>query len=232
MTRHSLEVAAYRHDVIRGILIASVHAMPEWVYAYAERVLYSIRLIAARYRGLALRPGPRRLARWVGRGSGVNGARLRRVPRERNAEHPRSDYAGAGIGGSDVTACATGLPRCASRTPCGPTVAQLPPTRKPALAPRRSCGRSLRRRTNAGGISLERLVGDTVARRDLLCNHSGAKAYVAGFSFGASLGAMAAQRPDLVSMVRWWSPADVSITAAFNTQLKGERSPQGIELAR
>ena len=64
----------------------------------------------------------------------------------------------------------------------------------------RGCGRSLRRRQDRAGISRERLVADTVSLLDVLCERFGAKTYVAGFSFGATLGAYAAaQRPDLVA---------------------------------
>jgi N-acyl homoserine lactone hydrolase len=64
----------------------------------------------------------------------------------------------------------------------------------------RGCGRSLRRREDRVGISRERLVTDTVSLLDLLHDRFGAKTYVAGFSFGATLGAYAAaQRPDLVA---------------------------------
>ena len=64
----------------------------------------------------------------------------------------------------------------------------------------RGCGRSLRRREDRVGISRERLVDDTVFLLDLLRDRFGAKTYVAGFSFGATLGAYAAaQRPDLVA---------------------------------
>ena len=64
----------------------------------------------------------------------------------------------------------------------------------------RGCGRSLRRPQDRTGISRERLVADTVSLLDLLRERFGAKTYVAGFSFGATLGAYAAaQRPDLVA---------------------------------
>ena len=49
-------------------------------------------------------------------------------------------------------------------------------------------------------ISVERMAGDTVSLLDLLRDRFGGKTYVAGFSFGATLGAhAAAQRPDLVA---------------------------------
>jgi pimeloyl-ACP methyl ester carboxylesterase len=63
----------------------------------------------------------------------------------------------------------------------------------------RGCGRSLRRREDRDDIGVEQMVGDTVALLELLRERFGAKTYVAGFSFGATLGAIAAaQRPDLV----------------------------------
>src|SRR5271155_1285236 len=64
----------------------------------------------------------------------------------------------------------------------------------------RGCGRSLRRRQDRAGISRERLVDDTVSLLNLLHDRFGVKIHVAGFSFGATLGAYAAaQRPDLVA---------------------------------
>ena len=64
----------------------------------------------------------------------------------------------------------------------------------------RGCGRSLRRRKDRGGISLERMVGDTVSLLGFLRHRFGGKTYVAGFSFGATLAASAAaRRPDLVA---------------------------------
>ena len=64
----------------------------------------------------------------------------------------------------------------------------------------RGCGRSLRKRQDRAGISLEQMVGDTVSLLDLLRDRFGAKAYVAGFSFGATVAAYAAaRRPDLVA---------------------------------
>ena len=64
----------------------------------------------------------------------------------------------------------------------------------------RGCGRSLRAGTGRDDISLERMTGDTVALLQLLSDRFGGKAYVAGFSLGATLGAYAAaQRPDLVA---------------------------------
>jgi pimeloyl-ACP methyl ester carboxylesterase len=64
----------------------------------------------------------------------------------------------------------------------------------------RGCGRSLRRRQDRAGISRERLVDDTVSLLNLLYDRFDVKIYVAGFSFGAPLGAYAAaQRPDLVA---------------------------------
>ncbi len=64
----------------------------------------------------------------------------------------------------------------------------------------RGCGRSLRGRQDDTGISLERLAGDAMSLLGFLQKRFGGKAYVAGFSFGATVGAhAAAQRPDLVA---------------------------------
>jgi pimeloyl-ACP methyl ester carboxylesterase len=64
----------------------------------------------------------------------------------------------------------------------------------------RGCGRSLRGRQDLAGLSRERLVDDTVSLLGRLHDRFGAKIYLAGFSFGATLGAYAAaQRPDLVA---------------------------------
>lgn len=64
----------------------------------------------------------------------------------------------------------------------------------------RGCGRSLRRRQDRAGITLDQMVNDTVSLLALLRDRFGGKTYVAGFSFGATLGAYAAaQRPDLVA---------------------------------
>jgi pimeloyl-ACP methyl ester carboxylesterase len=64
----------------------------------------------------------------------------------------------------------------------------------------RGCGRSLRQRQDRAGISLGRLVSDTVSLLERLAARFGQKVYVAGFSFGATLGAhAAARRPDLVA---------------------------------
>jgi pimeloyl-ACP methyl ester carboxylesterase len=66
----------------------------------------------------------------------------------------------------------------------------------------RGCGRSLRRREDRAGISLDRLVGDTVSLLDFLRDRFGGKTHVAGFSFGATVGAYAAaQHPDLVAVL-------------------------------
>ena len=63
----------------------------------------------------------------------------------------------------------------------------------------RGCGRSLRGRPDREGISLRRMVADTVSLLEFLRDRFGVKTYVAGFSFGAALAAFAAaQRPDLV----------------------------------
>ena len=64
----------------------------------------------------------------------------------------------------------------------------------------RGCGRSLRGHQDDTGISLERLAGDAASLLGFLHNRFGGKTYVAGFSFGATVGAYAAaQRPDLVA---------------------------------
>ena len=64
----------------------------------------------------------------------------------------------------------------------------------------RGCGLSLRRRQDRAGISRERLVDDTVSLLGLLNDRFGARTFVAGFSFGATVGAYAAaRRPDLVA---------------------------------
>jgi pimeloyl-ACP methyl ester carboxylesterase len=64
----------------------------------------------------------------------------------------------------------------------------------------RGCGRSLRTPMGRDSISLEKMAGGTVSLLDFLRNRFGGKTYVAGFSFGATIGAhAAAQRPDLVA---------------------------------
>ena len=64
----------------------------------------------------------------------------------------------------------------------------------------RGCGRSLRKRQDRAGVSLEKMAGDTVSLLGFLRDRFGGKTYVAGFSFGATLGAYAAaQRPDLIA---------------------------------
>jgi len=64
----------------------------------------------------------------------------------------------------------------------------------------RGCGRSLRRSKGRAGINLERMVADTVSLLVFLRDRFGGKTYVAGFSFGATVGATAAaRRPDLVA---------------------------------
>ena len=63
----------------------------------------------------------------------------------------------------------------------------------------RGCGRSLRGRPDRAGISLKRMVTDTVLLLEYLRDRFGGKTCIAGFSFGATLAAFAAaQRPDLV----------------------------------
>jgi pimeloyl-ACP methyl ester carboxylesterase len=64
----------------------------------------------------------------------------------------------------------------------------------------RGCGRSLRGRGGRADVTLERMVGDTVALLGFLRDRFGGKTYVAGFSLGGTLGAAAAaQRPDLLA---------------------------------
>src|SRR5580692_6295139 len=64
----------------------------------------------------------------------------------------------------------------------------------------RGCGRSLRGRQGRAGIGVERMAADTVSLLEFLGDRFGAKTYVAGFSFGGTVGAAAAaRRPDLVA---------------------------------
>jgi pimeloyl-ACP methyl ester carboxylesterase len=64
----------------------------------------------------------------------------------------------------------------------------------------RGCGRSLRRPQDRTDISTERMVADTISLLELLHDRYRQSTYVAGFSFGATVGAYAAaQRPDLVA---------------------------------
>jgi pimeloyl-ACP methyl ester carboxylesterase len=64
----------------------------------------------------------------------------------------------------------------------------------------RGCGRSLRNRSDQTNISVERMVSDTVLLLEHLRDRFGGKTYVAGFSFGATIGGYAAaKRPDLVA---------------------------------
>jgi pimeloyl-ACP methyl ester carboxylesterase len=64
----------------------------------------------------------------------------------------------------------------------------------------RGCGRSLRGQKDSPVVSLEQMVEDTVALLEMLRDRFGVKSFVAGFSFGATLGAYAAaRRPDLVA---------------------------------
>jgi pimeloyl-ACP methyl ester carboxylesterase len=64
----------------------------------------------------------------------------------------------------------------------------------------RSCGRSLRGQRDSPVVSLEQMVDDTVVLLEMLRDRFGVKSFVAGFSFGATLGAYAAaRRPDLVA---------------------------------
>jgi proline iminopeptidase len=63
----------------------------------------------------------------------------------------------------------------------------------------RGCGRSLRRQKTAA-LSLKAMVADTVSLLEYLRERFGTKVLVAGFSLGATIGALAAaQRPDLVA---------------------------------
>jgi pimeloyl-ACP methyl ester carboxylesterase len=63
----------------------------------------------------------------------------------------------------------------------------------------RGCGRSLRDERGQSEISLDRMSQDAVSLLEVLRDRSGGESYVAGFSFGATVGATAAaQRPDLV----------------------------------
>jgi pimeloyl-ACP methyl ester carboxylesterase len=63
----------------------------------------------------------------------------------------------------------------------------------------RGCGRSLRDGRGQSEISLDRMAQDAVSLLEVLRDRSGEGCYVAGFSFGATVGATAAaQRPDLV----------------------------------
>jgi pimeloyl-ACP methyl ester carboxylesterase len=64
----------------------------------------------------------------------------------------------------------------------------------------RGCGRSRRQGGGRAAISVERMVDDTVTLLEFLRDRFGGKPYVAGFSFGATVGAFAAaRRPDLVA---------------------------------
>ena len=64
----------------------------------------------------------------------------------------------------------------------------------------RGCGRSLRGPQDQRGVSVERMVGDTVSLLGLLRDRFGGETFLAGFSFGATIGAYAAaRRPDLVT---------------------------------
>ena len=64
----------------------------------------------------------------------------------------------------------------------------------------RGCGLSLRNRRNTGTICLEQMTGDTVELLEVLHERYGGPTFVAGFSFGATIGAhAAARRPDLVA---------------------------------
>jgi pimeloyl-ACP methyl ester carboxylesterase len=63
----------------------------------------------------------------------------------------------------------------------------------------RGCGRSLRRQKTAA-LSLKSMVADTVSLLEYLRERFGKEVLVAGFSLGATIGALAtAQRPDMVA---------------------------------
>ncbi len=58
----------------------------------------------------------------------------------------------------------------------------------------------LRKHSNGFDITVRHMVDDTVSLLEVLCDRFGGKAYIAGFSFGATFAAYAAaQRPDLVA---------------------------------
>lgn len=64
----------------------------------------------------------------------------------------------------------------------------------------RGCGRSLRGQATTAEISVDRMVGDTVALLELLRDRFSMQPLVVGFSFGATVAAMAAvRRPDLIA---------------------------------
>src|ERR1700684_4212608 len=64
----------------------------------------------------------------------------------------------------------------------------------------RGCGRSLRGPKGAEAVTLQSMVDDTVALMEALSDRFGSELYVAGFSLGATIGALAcARRPDLVT---------------------------------
>jgi len=64
----------------------------------------------------------------------------------------------------------------------------------------RGCGRSLRGPKGAEGLSVRSMVDDTVTLMELLSDRFDSELFVAGFSLGATIGALAcARRPDLVT---------------------------------
>jgi pimeloyl-ACP methyl ester carboxylesterase len=81
----------------------------------------------------------------------------------------------------------------------------------------RGCGRSLRAPNTGAEISLDRMVGDTLSLLEILKDRFGKRAYVAGFSLGATIGLYAAaQRPDLVETLIAVGP-DIDGVAAGNS---------------
>ncbi len=81
----------------------------------------------------------------------------------------------------------------------------------------RGCGRSLRAPNTQARISLDLMVGHTVSLLEILNDRFGKRAYVAGFSLGATIALhAAAQRPDLVETLVAVGP-DVDGVAAGNS---------------
>ena len=81
----------------------------------------------------------------------------------------------------------------------------------------RGCGRSLRAPNIGAEISVDRMVGDTLSLLKILKDRFGKRAYVAGFSLGATVGlCAAAQRPDFVETLIAVGP-DIDGVAAGNS---------------
>ena len=81
----------------------------------------------------------------------------------------------------------------------------------------RGCGRSLRAANTGAEISVDLMVGDTLSLLEILKDRFGKRAYVAGFSLGATIGLYAAaQRPDLVETLIAVGP-DIDGVAAGNS---------------